>query len=362
MFLFGAVMPHLGCAFAARSSRGMALGPAFAICGGAVLIGGLLATFFLLSLGILTAGLLPIVGVSSILAVLAPLSITNPRVLRRVEPWISAAVAGGVGATVVILSIRMGFLGDAASLNSQVNTPAPTSTLARALAVELAGFVPLPGILAWTATRIRGGSRSETWRSAIQAYQPSLSSIVLVVLWLMAVRVTIGGIYVDFSALYIPAAIWVARRFGAAGLTLFYWGVAPLLLGLSFGRFGTRLDPGLFLASILIYRLVAEPELRARLPSLANLRFPELSVLILVGGSQLVLQPASRARRKRGFSAWRRHGPARGHGNAPSFRRRGARRWLCDRGHDLFLREVRRAAGLATNGLPAQSDFALSDV
>jgi hypothetical protein len=156
-------------------------------------------------------------------------------------------------------------------------------------ASALIGFATLPAALAWVDARLDGARGTTVIRAMIEAYQPSLATVVLVALWLLGFRVTFGGFTLGLSDLYLPVAAWIAMRFGAAGLPLFMWGMAPLLVGLDFGNVGTRLDPGLFIACVLVHRLVAEPDFRARLGSLQQLGLGELIVIILVGGVSATL-------------------------------------------------------------------------
>jgi hypothetical protein len=67
------------------------------------------------------------------------------------------------------------------------------------------------------------------------------------------------------------------------------WGAAPLIVGVDLEVVKTNLDPGMFATCVLIYRLVAEPGVRARLASLERMGVPELLALFLVGGLQVVV-------------------------------------------------------------------------
>jgi MFS family permease len=260
------VLPHLGCALALNTARGMKLAPPLAMCGATVLLAAGAVTLF--------DSPLPGYLALQFAAALVPLAIAHSQYLRRAEPWIAAAVGSTLGS------------GIAFSAADLLGLPSPVIPRFSFLSL---GLLTLPATIGWINARLESAPYSAAFRAAIAAYRPNFSSLILVLLWLIGLRVTLGDFSLNLSPLYLPASAWIAMRYGTAGLMLFIWSAAPLLIGFDFGIVGTRVDPGLFAACILVHRLVAEPQFRARLPSLQRLHLPGLIALILIGGAELVV-------------------------------------------------------------------------
>jgi len=275
-----ATLPHLGCATAVSTTRGTKLGGPVTIwtVTVALLFGiiGLSATH--------SDGIFPVVspypwllmvGIVQVAAVTIPFSISHPGRLRDPGVWIAAVTGSAVGAPIATFFIILG--------------REPGQILDSLIGIGQLpwGFITLPATVAWIGARLDRLPYRVAFEKALSAYRPDLATAILILLWLLGLRITIGEFSLTLSAFYIPISAWIATRFGTAGLTLLLWGAAPLLVGLKFGNVSTVLDPGLFGACVLIYRLVAEPDLRARLASLQGLGLLLLIGVVLLGGAQL---------------------------------------------------------------------------
>jgi hypothetical protein len=175
------------------------------------------------------------------LLLLLPLALHKPPTLRRVLPWAVGAVLSGAS---VVLGIFV---------NQWWNRLVASIFFASDGIGLVAAFCLLPA--ARVVLGYRFGARLQS------VYRPSMESLVILALWLLGVSCRFPALgSIDTSWLYLPAAAWIASRFGYRGRWVLLWGGAPLLLSASGTvpvfdtQVWTHADVGLYLVFFVVFQ------------------------------------------------------------------------------------------------------------
>jgi hypothetical protein len=128
------------------------------------------------------------------------------------------------------------------------------------------------------------------------ALRPYMSSAIVlalplaVPLWLLGLQFSIARITFALPLLYLPLAAWLAARRGPDGLELLVLSMLPLLFGMSLGPVATAHNPGLALATVLLFWMVSDQQFRTETLLADTIRRRDLVFLFVVLGMSITWQ------------------------------------------------------------------------